>query len=53
MQLFAGATLAVVGPLLAMQLRGERSARRRRVSGLHEDQAKPKRAPRLRPGVGT
>jgi hypothetical protein len=52
-QLFAGATLVVVGPLLAMQLRGERSARRRRVSGRHEDKAKPKRAPRLRPGVGT
>src|SRR5436190_208819 len=52
-QLFAGATLAVVGPLLAMQLRGECSAPRRRVSGRHEDKAKPKRAPRLRPGVGT
>lgn len=52
-QLFAGATLAVVGPLLAEQLRGERSARRRRVAGRHEDEAKPRRAPRLRPGVGT
>ena len=52
-QLFAGATMVVVGPLLAAQLRGERSARRRRASGRHEDKAKPKRAPRLRPGVGT
>lgn len=52
-QLFAGATLAVVGPLLAVQLRGERSVRRRRLPGRHEDKAKAKRAPRLRPGVGT
>jgi len=52
-QLFSGVTLAVVGPLLAMQLRGERSVRRGRVAGRHEDKAKPKRAPRLRPGVGT
>jgi hypothetical protein len=52
-QLFAGATLAVVGPLLAVQLRGERSVRRGRVAGRHEDKAKPRRAPRLRPGVGT
>jgi len=52
-QLFAGATLAVVGPLLAVQLRGERSVRRGRVTGRHEDKAKPRRAPRLRPGVGT
>jgi hypothetical protein len=52
-QLFAGATLAVVGPLLAVQLRGEHSARRRRVTGRHGGKPKPKRAPRLRPGVGT
>jgi hypothetical protein len=52
-QLFAGATLAVVGPLLALQLRGERSARRRQVGGRHENKPRPKRAPRLRPGVGT
>jgi hypothetical protein len=52
-QLFAGVTLAIVGPLLAMQLRGERAARRGRVAGRHEGKAKPRRAPRLRPGVGT
>jgi hypothetical protein len=52
-QLFAGATLVVAGPLLAVQLRCERSARRRRVAARHQDKPKSKRAPRLRPGVGT
>jgi hypothetical protein len=52
-QLFAGVTLVVVGPLLAIQLRGERAVRRRRSTGRHEEKAKTKRAPRLRPGVGT
>ena len=52
-QLFAGATLVVVGPLLASQLRGERAVRHRKATGRHEEKAKPKRAPRLRPGVGT
>jgi hypothetical protein len=53
-QLFAGVTLVVVGPLLAAQLRGEQAARRRRGgarTGSGEREAK--RAPRLRPGVGT
>jgi hypothetical protein len=52
-QLFSGATLVVVGPLLAMQLRSERAGRRGRAPRRHEDKPKPKRAPRLRPGVGT
>jgi hypothetical protein len=52
-QLFAGATLAVVGPLLAVQLRRERAGRRGRAAKRHEDKPKAKRAPRLRPGVGT
>jgi hypothetical protein len=52
-QLFSGATLAVVGPLLAVQLRGERAARRRRSRSHPEGPKRPGRAPRLRPGVGT
>lgn len=53
-QLAAGATLVVVGPLLATQLRGERvsrrgRSRRRRAS----DDIDPKRVSALRPGVGT
>ena len=51
-QLFSGATLAIVGPLLALQLRGERAVRRGRA-GPHEERVKSRRAPRLRPGVGT
>jgi hypothetical protein len=51
-QLFSGVTLAVVGPLLALQLRGERAVRRRRA-GRRDEQVKSGRAPRLRPGVGT
>lgn len=54
-QLFAGATLAFVGPLLAVQLRGERALRSRPRTRLRggDGEADPKRAPRLRPGVGT
>jgi len=52
-QLFAGATLVVVGPLLAVQLRGERAVRRRHAAGRRGGEAKPRRTPRLRPGVGT
>ena len=51
-QLFSGATLAIVGPLLALQLRAERAVRRGRA-GPHEERVKSRRAPRLRPGVGT
>jgi hypothetical protein len=49
-QLFSGATLAIVGPLLAMQLRAERAGRRANRPG---EQVGSRRAPRLRPGVGT
>jgi hypothetical protein len=54
-QLFAGATLAVVGPLLAAQLRGERAGQRRPGARVRGDngEVEAKRAPRLRPGVGT
>jgi hypothetical protein len=52
-QLFAGATLAVVGPLLAAQLRGERAVGRRRSSRRPREERKASRAPRLRPGVET
>jgi hypothetical protein len=52
-QLFSGATLAVVGPLLAVQLRGDRAARRRRSRTHPEGPKRPRRTPRLRPGVGT
>jgi len=51
-QLFSGATLAIVGPLLALQLRAERAVRRGRA-GPHEERVKSRPAPRLRPGVGT
>ncbi len=51
-QLFSGATLAIVGPLLALQLRAERAVRRGRA-GTDDERAKSRRAPRLRPGVGT
>jgi hypothetical protein len=51
-QLFSGATLAIVGPLLAMQLRAQRAAHRG-PAGRHDERAKSRRAPRLRPGVGT
>jgi hypothetical protein len=49
-QLFSGATLAIVGPLLAVQLRAERAGRRARRPG---ERSRARRAPRLRPGVGT
>jgi hypothetical protein len=54
-QLFSGATLAVVGPLLAAQLRGERAVRTRRGARVRggNGEVEAKRAPRLRPGVGT
>jgi len=52
-QLFAGATLVLVGPLLAAQLRGKRAVRRGSATGRHERKPKARRAPRLRPGVGT
>jgi hypothetical protein len=52
-QLFAGATLAIVGPLLAAQLRGERAVRGHRATGRRGGDARTKRAPRLRPGIGT
>jgi hypothetical protein len=55
-QLFSGVTLAVVGPLLALQLRAERAAHRRRPRARHPGEREPvksRRAPRLRPGVGT
>lgn len=53
-QLFSGVTLVVVGPLLAAQLRGRQAvrggrSRTRRGGG----EVESKRAPRLRPGVGT
>ncbi len=48
-QLFSGVTLAIVGPLLAVQLRGKRAVRR----GRSGERIKSRRAPRLRPGVGT
>ncbi len=50
-QLFSGVTLAIVGPLLAIQLRGERAVRRGRA-GRSGERVKSRRAPRLRPGVG-
>ena len=52
-QLFAGATLAVVGPLLARQLRAERAVSRRRPSSRRGDESKSRRAPRLRPKAST
>jgi hypothetical protein len=52
-QLFAGATLAIVGPLLAARVRGERAAARRRPAGRPGEEASSKRTPRLRPGIGT
>ena len=53
-QLAAGATLIVVGPLLAAQLRGERVARRGRSRRRRaSDDIDPKRVSALRPGVGT
>src|SRR3954447_2334574 len=52
-QLFSGVTLVVVGPLLAAQLRGERAVRRRRGARARGGERDSKRAPRLRPGVGT
>jgi hypothetical protein len=56
-QLFAGVTLAFVGPLLAVQLRGERTVGGRRRApargGDGDGKVDVKRAPRLRPGVGT
>jgi hypothetical protein len=52
-QLFAGAALAIVGPLLAARLRGERAAARRRPAGRSGEQASSKPTPRLRPGIGT
>ena len=53
-QLFAGVTLVVVGPLLAAQLRGERAVRRRRGGArTGSGERESKRTPRLRPGVGT
>jgi hypothetical protein len=54
-QLFAGATLVFVGPLLAAQLRGERAVRSRRRTRVRggNGEVDAKRAPRLRPGVGT
>jgi hypothetical protein len=51
-QLFSGVTLAVVGPLLALQLRAERAVRPGRAGRRHE-RAKSRKLPRLRPGVGT
>jgi hypothetical protein len=51
-QLFSGATLAIVGPLLALQLRAERTVRQGRA-GSPDHKVKPRRTPRLRPGVGT
>src|SRR5215218_7006201 len=53
-QLFSGVTLAVVGPLLAAQLRGERAVRRRRSPTRRAvDEGESSRVRRLRPGVGT
>jgi hypothetical protein len=52
-QLFAGATLVFVGPLLAVQLRGERGVRRRAARHRGEERGAKRRLPRLRPGVGT
>jgi len=53
-QLFSGVTLAVVGPLLAAQLRGERTVRRRRSPTRRAvDEGESSRVRRLRPGVGT
>jgi hypothetical protein len=51
-QLFSGVTLAVVGPLLALQLRAAKAVRRGKADP-REERAKSRRAPRLRPGVGT
>jgi len=53
-QLFSGVTLAVVGPFLAAQLRGERAVQRRRSRTRRSgDEGEAKRVRRLRPGVGT
>jgi hypothetical protein len=53
-QLFSGVTLVVVGPLLAVQLRGERAVRRRRSRARRAgEEVESQRAPRLRPGIGT
>jgi hypothetical protein len=52
-QLFAGAALMLVGPLLAAQLRGERADAGRRPAGRSGEQASSKPTPRLRPGIGT
>jgi hypothetical protein len=52
-QLFGGATLLIVGPLLAARLRGERAAAGRRSTGRQGEEASSKPAPRLRPGIGT
>jgi hypothetical protein len=53
-QLFSGVTLALVGPLLASQLRSERATRRGRARAPHRgEEVEGKRTPRLRPGVGT
>jgi hypothetical protein len=51
-QLFSGVTLAIVGPLLALQLRAQRATRPGRARGRGE-RSGTRRAPRLRPGVGT
>jgi hypothetical protein len=53
-QLFSGVTLAIVGPLLALQLRAERAVRRGRPHARgRDDRPRSRRVPRLRPGVGT
>ena len=53
-QLFSGATLAIVGPLLALQLRAERAVRRGRPSAQRPgERVGSRRPPRLKPGVGT
>lgn len=52
-QLFAGATLAFIGPLLAAQLRGERGVRHRAQRHRGGERGAKRRLPRLRPGVGT
>jgi hypothetical protein len=52
-QLFAGATLAIVGPLLAARVRGERAVAGHRPAGRVGEEATSKPAPRLRPGIGT
>jgi hypothetical protein len=52
-QLFSGVTLAVVGPLLAAQLRGERAVRRRRSRTRRAvDEGESSGVRSLRPGVG-